>query len=118
MQTIIFFILLILSTCYSNIAQDNNITGVYYKKGVDYEYNLILKKDHSFYLKKRYQDAKPTCEGEWELSKLNLILLKCNKSDKLHEILSSGYMKDRELTIEIIAKDKLKMDNVILEKVK
>lgn len=92
--------------------------GEYYKKGKDFEYSLLLNANNTFMLETKYQDANPTCVGKWKKTNDNEIQLMCNDTESPTEMLSSGYMNEREHKIEIISKNKIKFKNVILNKLK
>ncbi len=95
----------------------NDITGKFYKRGKDYTCSLVLEKDSSFTFNIKVQDFNPQCEGRWQLLGRDTILLKCNEVKNILEALSTGYMAKRENKIEIINRNKLKYNQVILKRI-
>ena len=87
-------------------------------KGKDFEHNLLLKTDSTFVLQRKYIDTNPKCEGIWFYKSPNTILLKCTDNEELIEKLSTGYMSQRDNTIVIVTKNKLKLENVVLKRKK
>lgn len=107
-------------SCKSNIVGQNKLSGTYYKKGVDFEYTLILKDNKTFILKKVFfSHGQSSCEGNWHYNKTNdeMLVLKCFEIKNPTETLSSLYMPKRDYEIMIIGKDSLKLDKIILKKV-
>lgn len=111
----ISYIVIFLISC-KTLHTNDSIQGEYYSKGKDYEYNLILQTDNHFVLHIKYQDANPKCEGNWKLNGDKTIYLKCVATNDVSEMLSNGYMNEREHNIEIISKRKLKFKGVILKR--
>lgn len=79
-------------------------------------YFLNLQKD-SFTIKFTPLDASPLCTGSWIL-RGDTISLKCYEEKVITNMLSNGYMNNREYQIKIINKDSLKLihENVILKR--
>ncbi|ALM08803.1 hypothetical protein SB49_14060 [Sediminicola sp. YIK13] len=111
--------IVIISSIFSCKALKNeqSIYGEYYKKGKDFEYSLSLNADSTFSLKTKYQDANPMCTGQWQKMNSSEIQLKCDVTKDPTEMLSSGYMNEREHKIEFISRDKIKFKNVILKRI-
>lgn len=112
---LILIIALTFLNCKS-LKNDQEIYGDFYKKGRDFEYSLTLKKDNTFSLSMRYQDANPTCIGKWKKSDDFVISLYCDDVEDTTEMLSSGYMNEKEHKVQIISKNKLKFKNVLLKR--
>lgn len=82
----------------------------YYADG--YFDELVLYQDGSFKLSSHYHyDFISTCTGKWEYIDKSTILIKCNPESPLRAI-QRGYISNRERTVKIINKDKLKMPPV------
>ncbi len=117
----IFGVFLIFS-CSTLKLDNDNITGVFYKKGsnkygFNYEYKLELNKDKSFKLVQKIQDANPSCEGSWSIHN-DTIILKCNEVENITDMLTNGYMNKREQKVKILSINKLNLDDVNLHRVK
>jgi hypothetical protein len=106
-------ILVLLTSCKTS----NSLIGTYQKKGNDYKYELELKIDSTFLLSKVDGEVQTKCGGKWENNFQKTVILKCDE-ETLSQQLSSGYLKDRTQTVEIINFDKLKLSNIILKKQK
>ncbi len=79
------------------------------------QYFLELKNDSNFLFKISGHDYSSVCSGIWE-KKNDLLFLKCKEEKNVATILSSGYMSQREFKIEILNKNKLKLDKIILKR--
>lgn len=112
-QIIIFFLFGLVS-CKSNFALDGN----YKKYGSDYKYSLMLNKDSTFTLSKKYFEVNALCNGKWKVKNDSEILLECAEPLSIVEQLTSGYISERSISVIIIKNRKLKLDNVVLKKVK
>jgi hypothetical protein len=113
-------IVLLIYSCVSSNLTETAAVGEYTKKitskdKLSVTYNLILNADNFFSLSIKIQDANPKCNGKWEL-KDNHIYLKCTESNNVIEMLSSGYMKKKEYHLEVINRNKIKFENVILKR--
>ncbi|RKN75913.1 hypothetical protein D7Z94_24945 [Ulvibacterium marinum] len=94
------------------------MAGEFYKKQtanktISVSYSLNLRPDNTFVFSIKSQDANPKCEGSWELN-WQSVYLKCNESDDIGEILSSGNMPDKEHKLEVINRNRIKFKNVVL----
>ncbi|MBT2620305.1 hypothetical protein [Chryseobacterium sp. ISL-6] len=113
---IYYCLLFIISSC---IAK-KDVYGNYQYKGVSYgfskEYNLLIKKD-SFSMSYKSQDASPKCIGKWNIFQ-DTLYLRCNKEKLVTNMLSRGYMNQRDYKLKIIGSKRLKMlkENIILSK--
>jgi hypothetical protein len=105
-------VLFLLISCKSNFVAEGN----YEKVGSDFSYSLKLNKDSTFVLTKKYFEGSGSCNGKWKIANGNQVILECTKATLL-ESLSSGYISDRIMTLEIINPRKLKLDNVIMHKI-
>ena len=82
---------------------------------------LILNNDNSFYLKFSYKQG---CDGKWEYISKDTIAIKYQPVDWT-EMITRGYMHERELKIKVLNNNKIKlfftnngkMDYIILERV-
>lgn len=79
------------------------------------QYFLELNRDNIFNFRIKGHDYSPECTGEWQY-KGNTIFLKCNEEKDIAILLSGGYMNQREYTIKILGKNKLKQGKVILKR--
>lgn len=97
-----------------------NIYGEYRYKGISNgfpkEFNLLIRED-SFSMSYKSQDASPKCVGKWRISK-DTLYLECDTVDSTTDMLSNGYMNQRDYKIKIIKKNKLKIigEDIILIK--
>ncbi len=124
-----FPILAMVLVCFSCISSrelsSDSLIGMFYAKqsaftrGTYVQYTLELKTDNSFYFEIRGHDYSPRCEGKWDiLYESNMLLLKCEENENQYEMLSSGYMSEREHRFELINKNKLKYKDVVLKRKK
>lgn len=118
----IVYILIVVSvySCGSLKIEQADIVGEYYKtqasgKALSISYDLTLNSDNTFSLSMKMQDANPKCNGRWEI-KDNYIYLKCEESEDIVEILSSGHMKEKDHKLEVMSRNKIKFKDVILKK--
>lgn len=101
-------------------ATKKNICGDYQYKGIlngfQREYNLLIKED-GFTMSYKSQDAFPKCTGKWRISK-DTLYLKCNAVDLTTDMLSNGYMNQRDYKIKVIKRDRLMIigEDIILIK--
>lgn len=108
---IMFSVVLVSCNTFKNIT-----TGTYQKEGTDFFYSLKLDtKDSTFVLTKKYFEVNSSCIGKWQ-RKGDTIFLKCNEEKDIAVLLSGGYMSQREYTIKIQSKNKLKLDKVVLKR--
>lgn len=118
MKRIVIYIAIVLAmlSCKAQYIEQSTINGEFYKlfkdKYFPYAYSLQLNGDSTFKLKVRVEK----CQGKWEL-KNGLILLNCNEEPYVSRI-ASGYMFKREHKIEVLSKNRLKFDDVILRRKK
>lgn len=110
------FVFLYLFSCKTAQNSRNNFEGIFYKEGKDYKYMLNLRSNHRFSLNIKIQDANPSCNGNWEMVNKNTIILKCDTIKHISELLSNGYLNKREYNIKIISLDKIKFENIILQR--
>jgi hypothetical protein len=92
------------------------IEGNYYKKGKDFSYILKLNEDKTFIFTKKYYEVSATCQGKWNKISNDTISLICNE-ESFPSPLTFGYMNERDITVVILNASKVKIDNVILNKV-
>lgn len=124
MKAVIYIsiVLLSLSSCKAQEIGQTAICGTFYKlqKGKDFNvsYTLELNKDSTFLLLLNTAGGNPQCEGRWEITDSDFILLKCNELTDVTEALTNGYMNQREHKMQIISKNKIKYKDVILKRKK
>jgi replicative DNA helicase len=114
-----FILYLLLCFIFYSCSTRNRLIGDYYyeKSNVISEsYYLKLKKD-SFIIKYVTLDSYPRCSGMWKLKK-DTLYLKCNEEKEITQMLSKGYMNDRDYELKIVTKDSLKLlkRNIILKR--
>ncbi len=125
MRAIIYstFIIL-LSSCASLKQEKIDMSGSFYgtsqglHKGSYDQYFLKLKRDSTFVYEYKIHMSRPKCEGRWKFVNSNSIELKCNKAENVTDMLSGGYMNQREYIIKILSKKKLLLNNVKLKRKK
>jgi len=103
----------------SCIAKKNLYGNFQYRgvsNGFPKEYDLLLKKD-SFSLSYKSQDAAPSCVGKWKIFQ-DTLYLRCNKENIVTNMLSNGYMNQRNYKLKIIGSKKLMImkENIVLSK--
>lgn len=72
--------------------------------------------DSSFQFQQRFQDVSSLSTGFWKLVNKNLILLK-NNEQPMRDRLQSGYSEEKEKVIYIKGKNKLALNNIVLERI-
>jgi hypothetical protein len=96
------------------------ICGKYYKlvrdKDFSTSYTIELKADSTFKLSIKIFEGRPQCEGKWKSIGEKLILLKCYEDNNPYEALTNGYMSQKEHTIKIINKNRIKFNDFVLKR--
>jgi hypothetical protein len=96
------------------------ICGKYYKllrdKDFSTSYTIELKADSTFKLSIKIFEGRPQCEGKWKFIGEKLILLKCYEDNNPFEALTNGYMSQKEHTIQIINKNRIKFNDFVLRR--
>ncbi len=110
------YIFLFFICCNTLKRGDGDLLGEYFGKGKDYEYVLMLRPDNTFYLRMKYQDANPQCEGVWQKKGSHTINLECEEVSNIAEVLSNAYLNERTYNLEVISDRKLKFNGVTLVK--
>jgi hypothetical protein len=77
-----------------------------------------LNPDSTFSIVIQVQDAQPQCNGTWEMIDREFILLKCSEDANPYEMLSSGYMNQKENKLQVINRNKIKFKDVVLKRKK
>lgn len=113
MKKVFLYINILLLFSINSCSISKEVTGVYYKKGVDFDYILTLNKDSTFKLSHSYFEAKSECKGKWNFISKKEISLKCGAGSLIDQI-SSGDLSNREFKVAIVSGDKLEIQNVIL----
>jgi len=111
---------LFIYSCGSLKLEQNDIVGEFSKRQasentLSVNYDLTLKADNTFSLSIKMQDANPKCNGNWEL-KDNYVYLKCEESENIGEILSSGHMKEKDYKLEVINRNRIRFKEVVLKR--
>jgi len=104
-------LLFFLCSCKPN----KSIFGIYYRVGKDYNYQVELKADSTFYLSKQNFDVNSSCSGKWYMKNKATVALKCNQSN-VEDQLAKGYLNERSQFAVIINPNSLRMDGLKLSK--
>ena len=111
-----------LIVCKAQTIEQKIICGKYYKlvKGKDFNtsYTLELNTDSTFKLIINTAAGNPQCTGKWKFMDNEFVMLKCNEDTNPYEMLSSGYMSEKEHKLQVIGKNKIKYKDVILKRKK
>jgi hypothetical protein len=125
MKRTVVYVIITLCLFISGKAQkigQEALCGTFYKLNKDKYFNssytLELRPDSTFTFIVMVKDAKPQCNGKWEIIDKEFILLRCNEDTNPYEMLSSGYMSEKEHKLKIINKNKIKYKKVVLKRVK
>ncbi|MCU0438716.1 MAG: hypothetical protein MUC49_12465 [Raineya sp.] len=120
------YIFLLFASC-SRIPKSSTIEGNYegfytYKKNdslkAGVRVRLYLYKNQTFLYKlENVPCAKPQCQGIWQTASKNTLLLKCNEAD-FSEMLSNGYISQREHTVVFLNRNQIELNKDTLVKVK
>lgn len=107
-------------SCGTLKIEQADLVGEYHKlqtakNALSINYSLVLNSDSTFSLSMKMQDANPQCNGQWEL-KDNYIYLKCEESENIGEILSSGHMKEKNHKLEVVNRNRIKFKDVVLKR--
>jgi len=122
MKKIVYILMIVLIySCSSLKIEQANIVGEYFmlqtnRNTLSISYNLILNSDNTFSLSLKMQDANPKCNGQWKLID-KYIYLKCKDTEDVVDVLSSGYMKEKNYKLEVINSNKIKFKDVVLKKI-
>lgn len=103
-----------MSACKS-ISPDS-LSGRFSKVGKDYSYYLNIRTDSTFTFEIKVQGGNPECIGKVFYYPPDSIKLICDEETEILIMLSNGYMNERERTVEIINKNKLKIGKVKLRR--
>lgn len=114
---VISSIVFLFSCSVTKKIKDTEMVGSFYTKikghnNTSVQYTLNLQ-PNSFSLNFKGQDYNPECTGSW-LKKGDSLFLKCKEEKDIGIVLSSGYMNQRDHTIKILSRNKLKLYKVIL----
>lgn len=109
-------------TCRAQKIEQEALCGTFYKLNKDKyfssSYTLELRPDSTFSFIIMVKDAKPQCNGKWKIIDKEFILLECNESSNPYEMLSSGYMSQKEQKLQVINKNKIKYKDFVLKRKK
>jgi len=107
-------------SCKSGAMSQESVQGVYYKLNKDRHFNssymLSLNSDSTFTLVENHFEAKPQCDGKWILKDDKFIVLTCYPAKGTIEIISSGYISQRQQTLVVLSTSRLKYKDVILKR--
>lgn len=125
MKTQLYLIIfgLLLFSCKSSYINQSSFVGKYsatepgFGKNVRDYYILVLQEDNTFNFEQKIHDANPKCNGRWYIKTDSLILI-CDTSTRLDELLSNAYMNKREYSLKILSTKKLKLDKVTFKRQK
>ncbi len=118
-------VLSLLLSCKSQQLTLNTLSGLYdgveviSDNALSYYVELELKQDRTCVLRKTLDLAKIECRGEWSIINGNLIEIKCNSNLALSDMekaLQGGSFIEGNIEVEILNKNKLKLDNVVLKR--
>jgi hypothetical protein len=99
-------------------SSSKRIIGNYYVAGKDFNKSLILKKDSSFFYTQNVFEGQSKCQGRWKYLSKDTLLLKCDTEKSVEAMLQSGYISERTQKAIILSHNRIKLKNVILQKVK
>jgi hypothetical protein len=108
-------------SCRSTLVE--NIPGKYYKRyhkrgTYDQTIILILRKDSTFSFTDQWFEINQKCKGKWSLLSKDTIILKCfDEGNSVINLITMGYMTERERRVIILARNKLKLGKSILKRV-
>ena len=88
---------------------------------VAYYVSLELNADHTFKLERSFDLARYTGQGEWVMRKDGVIELNCNNNpvvDDVIKALMAGGFIEGTLEIQVLSKNKLKLDETVLKRKK
>jgi hypothetical protein len=109
-------------TCNAQKIEQGTICGTFYKlvkwKGYNTSYTLELNADSTFKLHITLFEGSSQCIGKWEILDSVFIMLKCNEDTNPYEMLTSGYMSEKEHKLQVINKNKIKYKDVVLKRKK
>lgn len=77
------------------------------KKGKGRDYLLELKENGDFFYFSKWGSIKSSCTGKWEMHD-NLLFLKCDPDPRPLAVIISGYIYERNFTMKVLGKSKLK----------
>lgn len=112
----IFFLLFMVG--FSACSAQEKLIGKYSNKGKDFFYELELNADSTFILTQKQLEVTSKCQGTWESLSDGLLLLKCSEVKDVIEKLTSGYMSEREKRATVLSRKKIKLQQVVLRRVK
>ena len=109
-------------TCNAQKIEQGSISGIFYRliKGKDFNtsYTLELNADSTFKLRINLFEGNSQCIGKWKILDNVFIMLNCNEDVNPYEMLSSGYMSEKEYKLQIINKNKIKYKDFVLKRKK
>jgi len=113
-------IVLIAVSCKAHQIDHESVYGNFYNLNKDKDfsksYTLELNQDGSFKFIIKQLDARPQCKGKWKLEG-NEVLIECEEA-QVYEMISSGYLSQREHSFQVLNKNKLKYNGMVLKRKK
>ena len=113
-------IILTTVSCKAQQIDQEAIYGTFYKLDKDKDfsksYTLELNQDGSFKFMIKQHHAMPQCKGTWVL-KGGEVLIECEEAEA-YEMISSGYLSQREHTFKVLNKNKLEYQKMVLKRKK
>ena len=129
-KLIAFITILILAiSCKSQYFTDASISGTFdgveggkqRRNPVAYYVSLELNADHTFKLERSFDLARYTGQGEWVMRKDGVIELNCNNNpvvDDVIKALMAGGFIEGTLEIQVLSKNRLKLDDTVVKRKK
>ena len=109
-----------LFSCKAQMVEKGAISGTFYKlkKRDDFNiaYTLELRHDNTFKLLVSTAEGKPQCEGKWEIVDNEFILLECDIDENPYETVTNTYMSQKTHKLQVLGKNRLKYNDVILRR--
>ncbi len=96
-----------------------NLPGEFTSHAEDSSTSITFKNDGTFFFKQTNLDVIQSCEGKWELKSDDIIVVKCNdETNDVIKALSIGLIESFEKEVNLLNKNKIQIDNLILKRKK
>ena len=125
MKRVVIYIAIMLGSffiCNAQKIEQRTMCGTFYKlvqlKDFNTSYTLELNTDSTFKLYINLFEGSSQCIGKWKILDSIFIMLKCNEDTNPYEMLSSGYMSQKEYKLQIISKNRIRYKDVVLKRKK
>lgn len=109
--------ILLLFVCQCTPVNKTITHGTFYIEGKDFKYSIDINRDSTFTIKLQNMEVIEMCNGQWHYIDKNTIHLLCDSAN-LSEMISTGYIPEREKYIYVVNSNKIKMDQVVLKRYK